>query len=521
MSVPWTWYPSSINTTITQITGDSTGQYIVCCGYNVNGTGSGVIFFSTNYGFSWNGPIYPDVNNKILALACSADGSIMYAVTNGYANIGGSGGGLYKSTTYGASWTLVNTPENYLSGVCCDSLGKNVVITTDKSNGGLGNTWYCADPTITSPSWTVGNYTEQNWTSVAVNSDASLYFALASDNSSSNVFPTGVYFSTDGTIWEIDESMPFNIRQTWTCVTFSRDDSTVILCSKGIGSTSNGNIYINKTPSVLSSWEQMDVNYNYSFLNVALSADGNKVYACVAAAQDFGLYYGTYAINTTIMTLDTSSQLLGNTFCVYINPITGIPLAIGSAGAISSGLHTTQPGAPTPICFKEGSQILCLVDGVEQYIPIETMRPGTLVKTALDGYKPVAVIGFSKVYNPGNGTKSMHHLVKCTPAKYPELTTDLVLTGAHAVLVDDISDKQRADLQELMGDIYVTNKKYRLMACLDDRSESYDVEGLFTIWHFALEHEKYTWNYGVYANGLLVETTSLRMIKEFSGMTLL
>jgi hypothetical protein len=59
------------------------------------------------------------------------------------------------------------------------------------------------------------------------------------------------------------------------------------------------------------------------------------------------------------------------------------------------------------------------------------------------------------------------------------------------------------------------------MACLDDRSEPYDEIGLFTIWHFALEHTQYTWNYGVYANGLLVETASLRMMKEFSGMTLL
>jgi hypothetical protein len=77
------------------------------------------------------------------------------------------------------------------------------------------------------------------------------------------------------------------------------------------------------------------------------------------------------------------------------------------------------------------------------------------------------------------------------------------------------------DLKELMGDIFITDNKYRLMACVDDRTESYEAEGLFTIWHFALDNEQYTWNYGVYANGLLVETTSLRMIKEFSGMTLL
>ena len=149
------------------------------------------------------------------------------------------------------------------------------------------------------------------------------------------------------------------------------------------------------------------------------------------------------------------------------------------------------------------------------------MTPGTLVKTSLDGYKPVAIIGSSKVYNPANGTKSIHHLVKCTPAKYPELTHDLILTGAHSILVNDITDKQRSDLMELNGRIFITDDKYRLMACLDDRSEPYEMEGLFNIWHFALEHEKYTWNYGVYANGLLVETSSLRMMKEFSGMNLL
>ena len=41
------------------------------------------------------------------------------------------------------------------------------------------------------------------------------------------------------------------------------------------------------------------------------------------------------------------------------------------------------------------------------------------------------------------------------------------------------------------------------------------------IWHFALENEDYYKNYGVYANGLLVETCSKRMMKEYSGMTLL
>jgi hypothetical protein len=174
-----------------------------------------------------------------------------------------------------------------------------------------------------------------------------------------------------------------------------------------------------------------------------------------------------------------------------------------------------------PICFKEGTKILCLKDGKDTYVPIESMRPGTVVKTYLHGYKKVEHIGFSKAYNPGNGKKSLANFAKCTPAKYPELTDDLVITGAHSILVSTITPKQEEDLRELMGKIYITDDKYRLVACLDDRADPYPDEGTYTIWHFALENEQYTWNYGVYANGLLVETASRRMMKEFSGMTLL
>ena len=59
------------------------------------------------------------------------------------------------------------------------------------------------------------------------------------------------------------------------------------------------------------------------------------------------------------------------------------------------------------------------------------------------------------------------------------------------------------------------------MACIDQRTEPYEKEGVFTIWHFALEHENNRANYGVYANGLLVETSSKRMMSEYSGMELI
>jgi len=173
------------------------------------------------------------------------------------------------------------------------------------------------------------------------------------------------------------------------------------------------------------------------------------------------------------------------------------------------------------ICFLEGSKILCSIDGQETYVPIETIRKGTLVKTRLNGYVPVDMIGHSKMYNPGHSLHSKNRLYRLSHNQYPELTEDLILTGCHSILVDELTEEQREKSIAYTGDIYITDDKYRLIACLDPRAHPYASEGIHNIWHLALENENYYWNYGIYANGLLVETTSKRMMKELSGMELI
>jgi hypothetical protein len=53
------------------------------------------------------------------------------------------------------------------------------------------------------------------------------------------------------------------------------------------------------------------------------------------------------------------------------------------------------------------------------------------------------------------------------------------------------------------------------------RTSVYEVIGNYTIYHLALEHVDYYMNYGIYANGLLVESCSKRYLKELSNMTLI
>ena len=194
------------------------------------------------------------------------------------------------------------------------------------------------------------------------------------------------------------------------------------------------------------------------------------------------------------------------------------------SGNYSAGNDLNSDGVyylyPNVICFLEGSKILCHVNGMDVYLPIETINPGMLVKTHLSGYKAVSLIGKSQLQNPSHDERIQDRLYKCSPSNYSELTDDLYITGCHSILVDIMTDDQREKTNEYLGRIFITEDKYRLMACVDERAEPWVSEGPYTIWHMALENENTRMNYGVWANGLLVETCSIHFMKNWSNMTL-
>ena len=182
----------------------------------------------------------------------------------------------------------------------------------------------------------------------------------------------------------------------------------------------------------------------------------------------------------------------------------------------NDGFYYLYPAIP---CFLEGSTILCQVDGIETYVPVERLKNGMFVKTSLDGYRAVILIGKGTIQNPGNDERTENRLYKCSPHRYPQLTDDLYITGCHSVLESTINYKQKDDIIQNHGKLFVTDNKYRLMAWLDERAEPWESEGAYTIWHFALENPDEKMNYGVYANGgLLVETCSIVFLKTKSNM---
>ena len=500
----WTALTAFSNTIVNQIAVCSTGTYA-----------DNLVLVATNnslYVMNGTGTI---LNNTGIAnmngVAMSTDASKMYACSNG---------SVYYSTDYGVTWTQPRQPvDTKFSAICCASDGTKVAVVSNAANGGGGYIWYNADPTVGSNAWIASNSGGLNngvFTAVACIANGSKFVAVASNNGGLGSYTPNVYTSTDGQTWNTSVTID-NQAQTWTS---AMNLSGLFF----ITSSSSGRVYT--WDGSAGSWTRTGI-YSEPFLyfngNIAT---GNTFFCAGANSGGPSLIY---SLNNDTLSYDPNAPFNNSGAPYFATSVialhqagtrVGLPLYVGSKdGNVSYGLYLATYTSPV-ICFKEGSKILCNVDGKEEYLPVETMRPGTLVKTVRSGYKKVEHIGHSKVYNPAHTLRGKNRLYVCTKANYPEITEDLVITGCHSILVGSLSTKERADVIDITGDTYVTDGHYRLVACADERALPYTMEGVHTIWHFALEHDDYYMNYGVYANGLLVETTSKRMMKELSGMEL-
>ena len=138
-------------------------------------------------------------------------------------------------------------------------------------------------------------------------------------------------------------------------------------------------------------------------------------------------------------------------------------------------------------CFNIGTKILCYKNGMEQYIKIEELKKGDLVKTLTDGYVPINAIGTNTMQN--NPSSDKGSIYKCG---------DLIVTGCH-ILLKDWEKKYRNK--------YVRNSKvddkYRLMAHNDSRFVKISDNKIYTIYNLVLEGNR---QYGIWAEDILTET---------------
>ena len=230
--------------------------------------------------------------------------------------------------------------------------------------------------------------------------------------------------------------------------------------------------------------------YNYYSLD-------NISYTQVPASQDIVTFTTSVSLNTVYL---KSNNIVGNSSVYSVSIVVDIPYP----------------------CFLEGSKILRFNPDFyqDEYIAVESLRVGDLVATAESGYKAVHSIGYRSLLYPKSDQNPSNRLYKFS-GKNSGVFEPLYITGEHCTLHRKISEEKRGLITEHMGDVYITEEFYRMPAFLDNRAEPYDREDKpVIIWHFALENNNVVHNYGVYANGLLVESCAIESLAEKSGMIL-
>ena len=343
-------------------------------------------------------------------------------------------------------------------------------------------------------------------------------------------FLVNCFISNDGFFYALDNAGNiYKISSNGsTCTLFLSASSTQGAKSMGYNST-NGNIYVfnvigdgncivyEVTPSATATLIRSglagsirnvgNASYLSNFYNVY---DNSLYWAKFNDGGEKRVYSNNITFITSILSFSNVSTNLfikgNNTLQIYKDGVAfGNPIVIGIP------------------CFLQGTKILRMNQETddEEYVPVETLRRGDIIKTVNHGYKAIELIGSKEIPAPLAIEKESSRLYWFRKSKISGLREDLCVTGDHCILHKSITDSKKDQVLGYMGDIYITEGHYRVPAFLDDHSEPYEDSAPATIWHFALENPNIYHNYGVYANGLLVESSSLHYMYEYSNMKLI
>lgn len=215
---------------------------------------------------------------------------------------------------------------------------------------------------------------------------------------------------------------------------------------------------------------------------------GDNYYGMLSKGNDSVLFNSTTYTNTLIPLLIYSA-----TTTTYI-PMTGVTKIQNC-----SYYQLTK-------CFNEDTKILCLNGNLEEeYIPIQNLKKGDLVKTYLHGYRKIEIIGKNTLKNNLDDYNECMYKMKKTDDN--GLIEDLILTGGHSILVDDLGEYKRDDIDEVL--YLKVDDKYLLLCSISSDFSMIEDNNMYTYYNFVLENNgNDDERFGVWASGILVESTS-------------
>lgn len=516
------------------VASDISGKYIAVSFSNIGG-----VYLSGDNGKTFTKTFFPDIIYNILPFFVSSDGLKIYCfiVNSGptYPNA------IYYSTDGGNSY-LYTSKSIYYSQYYVDETGNNMIVSNDFFSGQGDGIIYTSK---TGPAHLLdtGLPKTNKCVGVSYGSNESFVACISEDGLGNG----GTYYSPTGDLNSF--TVVFNTITNFS--TMSGNSTGQYLCA-----TNGTAIYYSNTFG--STWLQSTLPPGTPTLTLFTSSKSGQFFYCRNTGKQIYLS-ADYGENWTLSTfvqpirINDSSFLLcdftGNYLVFFMNGLfyTSVNYGINftknsfsiSSNSFPNIVRTTGPNtfiiAPNTyltdtylvfgdviiapiICFNTDTKILTN----NGYRCIQDLRKGDSIKTLNDGYKNIEMIAKKEIHHPALQNRIKDQLYKYSKNNLEEVFEDLIITGSHSVLVDDFSSQEeREKTREILGDIYITDNKYRLPVCIDKKSEVLETPGTYTIYHFALENEDYYFNYGIYANGLLVETCSKRYLKELSNMELI
>jgi hypothetical protein len=161
-----------------------------------------------------------------------------------------------------------------------------------------------------------------------------------------------------------------------------------------------------------------------------------------------------------------------------------------------------------PVCFVKGTKILCFLDNLEIYIPIEDLTTDHFVKTYHNGYKKIVHIKQFSLINttkcPVTKKQKINKIYKLAKEDYEELFEDLYVNGGHSILVDTLTEEEnRINLKLFRGYKKIGNK-IRLLSYINQKAIPINDDFRYELFHISTGEEE-----GIYANGILTESYNL------------
>lgn len=169
--------------------------------------------------------------------------------------------------------------------------------------------------------------------------------------------------------------------------------------------------------------------------------------------------------------------------------------------------------SPYILCFDESTEILCLNENLaEVYKKISELKIGDFVKSFKHGFRRIEVIFSKSLINNVDDFQSCMYIMP----KNKEMTKDLIVTGGHSILVDSMTHNEDIKNKKYFGnDVQIIDNKKLLLAAASNKFTPLIDNNEYNIYNFCLENDGDDQaRYGIWANGVLVETPAINYLKK-------